>query len=163
MYVLWKIISLDQSKPESVTTFIYLACSGIQRAKSGLMMLDNRYFLFSSHKESVWAVVCFHLSLFSSPHLRAQNKTSGLRGFSFLGDLSFSSAFLTFIPFLTISCTLGKWRWGKKKKKKDCFRLLLISPSVLFGGRGWIVQGLRRTKSTGHMRDVLGGCKFLEA
>lgn len=129
MYVLWKIISLDQSKPESVTTFIYLACSGIQRAKSGLMMLDNRYFLFSSHKESVWAVVCFHLSLFSSPHLRAQNKTSGLCGFSFLGDLSFSSAFLTFIPFLTISCTLGKWRWGKKKKKK---RLLQVAANFSF-------------------------------
>lgn len=48
MYVLWKIISLDQSKPESVTTFIYLSCSGIQRAKAGLVMVDNRCFLFSS-------------------------------------------------------------------------------------------------------------------
>lgn len=52
MYVLWKISPLDEEL-ECVITFIYLDCSGIQRAKAGLVSCGDRWWPPLPHKEAV--------------------------------------------------------------------------------------------------------------
>lgn len=147
-YVLWKIIPLDKKELEYTITFAYLDCSGIQRAKAGLV---SRMVTGDGHslprKEAVEAVVSLHLALIWK--LRT-------------GPLSFQATpskviYLSFVqtsllsPFFQSPAPQGNK--GEAQTTVSDFSYFLPH----FGGRRRIFRGLRVAKGTGHRSDVLGG------